>query len=377
MVEQQVRAGGVQNLRVIESMLRTPRHEFVPVRWRDKAYDDLALPIGDRQTISSPFIVAFMTEVVDPQPTDKVLEIGTGSGYQAAVLSPLVKEVYTIEIVEALALRARETLQRLGYQNVLTKVGDGYQGWPEHAPYDKIIVTCSPEKVPQPLADQLKEGGAMVIPVGQSHQQTLYVFRKAGGRLVREALRPTLFVAMTGQAERIRRVRSEPARPGILNGGFEEPAGETPFVPGWYYQRQLTWEADRRAPEGRRFITFHNEVPGRSAHLLQGFAMDGRRFAAVTLTCWVKFEDVKDIPSPSLFPAAAVCFYDERHELVHSEAIGPFQGAQSWRRLSRRIRVPVQAREAIVQLGLFGATGELSFDDVRLALELRPGGGSR
>ena len=138
----------------------------------------MALPIGEQQTISPPFIVAYMTQEIDPQPTDRVLEIGTGSGYQAAMLSPLVKEVYTIEIVEPLGKRAARTLKRLGYKNVFAKVGDGYLGWPEAAPFDKIIVTCSPEKVPQPLVDQLKDGGLMIVPVGERYQQNLYLFRK-------------------------------------------------------------------------------------------------------------------------------------------------------------------------------------------------------
>src|SRR3990172_12411296 len=143
----------------------------------------MALPIGDQQTISPPFVVAYMTQEVDPQPTDRVLETATGSGYQAAVLSPLVRNVYTIEIVEPLGKRAARTLKKLGYKNVFVKVGDGYQGWPDAAPFDKIIVTCSPEKVPQPLVDQLRDGGLMVIPVGERYQQTLYSMRKANGEL--------------------------------------------------------------------------------------------------------------------------------------------------------------------------------------------------
>ena len=131
---------------VLQSMRTTPRHEFMTPDTRDLAYYDMAVPIGHGQTISPPYIVAFMTAQLDPQPTDRVLEIGTGSGYQAAVLSPLVKEVYTIEIVEPLGQRAAQTLQRLGYENVFPKIGDGYAGWPEHAPFDKIIVTCSPER---------------------------------------------------------------------------------------------------------------------------------------------------------------------------------------------------------------------------------------
>lgn len=159
MVKMAVTDVGVTTERVVEAMRRTPRHEFVPQAERSKAYLDMALPIGEGQTISSPFIVAYMTESLDPQPTDKVLEIGTGSGYQAAVLSGLVKEVYSIEIVESLGLQAAKDLERLGYENVHTKVGDGYLGWPEHAPFDKIIVTCSPDQVPTPLVEQLREGG--------------------------------------------------------------------------------------------------------------------------------------------------------------------------------------------------------------------------
>ena len=186
MVDEEIVAAGVKNPRVIEAMRKTPRHEFVPLAQRKKVdstgfpliYHDMALSIGDSQTISPPFVVAYMTEAIDPQPTDRVLEIGTGSGYQAAVLSKLVRDVYTIEIVAPLGRRAEKTLQRLHYDNVHVKIGDGYQGWPEHAPFDKIIVTCSPEKVPPALVAQLKEGGRMVIPVGERYQQTLYLMKK-------------------------------------------------------------------------------------------------------------------------------------------------------------------------------------------------------
>ncbi|MBQ2848869.1 MAG: protein-L-isoaspartate(D-aspartate) O-methyltransferase, partial [Thermoguttaceae bacterium] len=143
----------LRNVRVLKAMARIPRAEFVTKEFREYAYQDAALPIGDGQTISAPFIVAYMTETLDPQPTDRVLEIGTGSGYQAAVLSCLVSEVYSIEIVKNLGRRAAETLKKLEYDNVFVRVGDGYQGWPEAAPFDKIIVTCSPEDVPQPLLD--------------------------------------------------------------------------------------------------------------------------------------------------------------------------------------------------------------------------------
>ncbi len=192
---------GIQDARVLAAMRTVPRHEFVPEEFRLGAYDDRPLPIGHGQTISQPFIVAFMTEQLQPQPTDKVLEIGTGSGYQAAVLSGLVKEVFTIEIVAPLAKRAEADLRRLGYPNVFVQAGDGYQGWPEHAPFDAIIVTCAPDQVPQPLIEQLKEGGRMVIPVGpDGGEQALYLLEKRGGEVKQRAVLPVRFVPMTRQA---------------------------------------------------------------------------------------------------------------------------------------------------------------------------------
>jgi protein-L-isoaspartate(D-aspartate) O-methyltransferase len=200
MVREQLLAPGrdIKNARVLEAMRQVPRHELVPRELRSLAYLDRPLPIGYGQTISQPFIVAFMTEQLEPQPTDRVLEIGTGSGYQAAVLSPLVAEVYTIEIVEPLARRATEDLKRLGYTNVHVRAGDGYQGWPEQAPFDAIIVTCAPDRVPPALVEQLKEGGRMVIPVGSSHEQRLYLLEKKEGRIQQRAVLPVRFVPMTG-----------------------------------------------------------------------------------------------------------------------------------------------------------------------------------
>jgi len=191
---------GITNARVLEVMGRVPRHEFVPASEQDEAYHDHPLPIGHGQTISQPYIVAFMTEALDPKPTDRLLEIGTGSGYQAAVLSELVAEVYSIEIVKPLAEQAQETLQRLGYQNVRVKAGDGHQGWPEHAPFDAIIVTCAPERVPQPLVDQLRDGGKMIVPVGGGFQQELVLLEKRGNEVRQRAVLPVRFVPMTGQA---------------------------------------------------------------------------------------------------------------------------------------------------------------------------------
>src|SRR6266480_755537 len=158
MVQEQLKPRSINDERVLGAMAKVPREAFVPENMRTQSYADSALPIGHDQTISQPFIVAFMTEQLRPQPTDRVLEIGTGSGYQAAVLAELVKEVYTIEIIEPLATRAAQDLKRLGFSNVEVKAGDGYLGWPEHAPFDSNIVTCAPDHVPQPLVEQLKDG---------------------------------------------------------------------------------------------------------------------------------------------------------------------------------------------------------------------------
>ena len=227
MVTMAVAGAGVKDARVLQSVRDTLRHEFMPRKMWDKAYLDGGFPIGGKQTISSPFIVAFMTESIDPQPTDKVLEIGTGSGYQAAILSPLVKEVYSIEILKPLGTRAALVLKKLKYENVFTKIGDGFLGWQEHAPFDKIIVTCSPEKVPQPLVDQLVEGGLMVIPVGERYQQTLYSMRKKDGKLVEVSRRPTLFVPMTGRAEERREVQPDPLHPATVKAFEAETASHS------------------------------------------------------------------------------------------------------------------------------------------------------
>ena len=196
------REGMLESARVSEAIVATPRHLFVPEDQWHLAYTDMALPIGAGQTISAPGVVAKMTELLRPQPDDIVLEVGTGSGYQAAVLARLVKHVYTIEILCKLADSARERLRKLGYENVTVRCGDGYQGWPEHAPFAGIIVTCAPEHVPQPLQDQLKEGGRMVIPVGpESGAQRLYLLEKHQGAIVRTATLPVIFVPMTGEVQ--------------------------------------------------------------------------------------------------------------------------------------------------------------------------------
>jgi protein-L-isoaspartate(D-aspartate) O-methyltransferase len=200
MVREQLRSRGIHDERVLAAMSKVPREEFVPADERAAAYTDNPLPIGHDQTISQPYIVAFMTEQLHPKPSDRVLEIGTGSGYQAAILAELVADVCTIEIAEPLARSAEATLVRLGYKNVRMKVGDGYKGWPENAPFDAITVTCAPDRVPRPLTDQLKEGGRMIIPVGDRFAQQLYLLEKKNGQLKESAVLPVRFVPMTGEA---------------------------------------------------------------------------------------------------------------------------------------------------------------------------------
>jgi protein-L-isoaspartate(D-aspartate) O-methyltransferase len=365
MVHDAIVAEGVSNQRVIESMRITPRHEFVPTSLRHMAYYDMALPIGQSQTISPPYVVAYMTEALDPQPTDKVLELGTGSGYQAAVLSPLVAEVYTIEIVEELGRRAAQTLKRLKYINVFTLVGDGYQGWPEHAPFDKIIVTCSPEKIPKPLVDQLAEGGRLLIPLGERYQQTLYLYIKKDGKLVEEALLPVVFVPMTGQAEATRQVQPDPARPKLVNGGFEEVL-ESGRAVGWYYQRQMALSSEGKVPGGKQYVVFTNEQQGRGAHALQAFGIDGRKVKELIVTLSVRGTNVRPGIGPREVAAVQFTFYDSVRKTVSMPLIGDWRGSFGWTTVNTRVPISQSVREGIVHIGMLGATGEVCFDNVEI-----------
>ncbi len=202
MVQRHLIERGIKNPRVLEAFRTVPRHRFLPPKTRRQAYDDESIPIGEGQTITPPYDVAFMTEVLNPRPSDKVYEVGTGSGYQSAILSRLVKEVYSVEIHEPLGKRAAQVHKELRYDNIHTRIGDGYEGWPEAAPFDAIIVTCAPQKIPQPLIDQLKEGGRMVIPLGTRFDQVVHLIKKQDGKLIDKELKPTLFVPMTGRALR-------------------------------------------------------------------------------------------------------------------------------------------------------------------------------
>jgi protein-L-isoaspartate(D-aspartate) O-methyltransferase len=190
----------ITDRKIIAAMLATPRHRFVPEELQAHAYEDRPLPIGHEQTISQPSLVAFMTQELKPQPKDRVLEIGTGSGYQAAVLSHLVAEVYSIEIVQPLAERAAKTLAELGCKNVHTRAGNGWLGWPEAAQFDAIIVTCAPDAIPPTLVEQLSEGGRMITPVGPENRvQELYLLEKRSGKIEKRSILPVRFVPMTGK----------------------------------------------------------------------------------------------------------------------------------------------------------------------------------
>jgi len=202
MVEEQILRRGVRQPAVLDAMRKVPRHRFVPSAYQARAYTDHPLPIGRNQTISQPYIVARMTELLDLTPSSRVLEIGTGSGYHAAVLAQVAREVYTIEIVEDLGREARERLASLGYRNVHVRIGDGYRGWPEEAPFDAIILTAAPAELPQPLLDQLKVGGKMVLPQGSGEIQDLLVITRTEGSLERQRIAAVRFVPMTGEAEK-------------------------------------------------------------------------------------------------------------------------------------------------------------------------------
>ena len=200
MLSEHIEARGVRDPRVLRALRNVPRHEFVPAEVSAAAYADRPLPIGHGQTISQPYIVAAMTELAGVDERSRVLEIGTGSGYQAAVLAEIVDQVYSIEIVEPLARSATATLERLGYQNVHVRHGDGYRGWPEAAPFDAVVLTAAPPSIPEPLKRQVKLGGRLVAPVGDTYQQLIVMIREEDGFSLRSVL-PVTFVPMTGEAQ--------------------------------------------------------------------------------------------------------------------------------------------------------------------------------
>jgi len=202
MVKEQIEARGIKDPLVLQAMRKVERHLFVPAQYQDSAYNDYPLPIGNGQTISQPYIVAFMTEQLALKGGEKVLEIGTGSGYQAVILAEIAGEVYTIEIICELAESAKKRIEQMGYKNVFVRCADGYQGWPEKAPFDGIIVTAAPDHIPEPLIAQLKPGGRMIIPVGEFYQELILVKKLLDGRIEKQSVLPVRFVPMRGEAEK-------------------------------------------------------------------------------------------------------------------------------------------------------------------------------
>ena len=329
MVDEAIVREGVKNPAVINAMRTIQRHKFIGKNPTARAYVDEALPITFGQTISPPFIVAYMTESLDPQPDDRVLEIGTGSGYQAAILSEIVKDVYTIEIVEPLGKNAEKVLKE--YKKVHTRIGDGYKGWPEEAPFDKIIVTCSPESVPQPLIDQLREGGKMIVPLGERYEQVFYLFEKQDKELVKKRLLPALFVPMTGEAEQNRVVQPDAKHPEIHNGSFEIDNEGDGHPIGWHYQRQMLLKTGN-APNGLHYVTFANSEPGRNSQMLQAIPVDGRQVSALKVSIEVKADKIVRGDKGEA-ACVLVRFYDADRGSIKedlSQVLGPWQGSFWW-----------------------------------------------
>lgn len=365
MVDEYIVPEGIDNARVLYAMRHVERHKFVSRAYQKYAYFDNPLPIGAGQTISPPFIVAYMTQELDPQPDDKVLEVGTGSGYQAAVLAEIVDKVYTIEIVESLGKSARERLAELGYDNVEVKIGDGYQGWAEHAPFDKIIVTCSPEKIPLPLQKQLKEGGRMIIPVGERYQQVFVLLEKKDGKLVRTKLIPTLFVPMTGVSEKNRKVQPDPLHPEVVNGSFELDNNEDGKPDNWHYQRQLKLFSDG-GTDGEHYIQIFNLEPGRFGQAVQGMALDGRSLGRLQVEASVAYQNLQNGLHRQEKPGILLHFFDSRRKLIDLKIVGPWHGSSDWKRIRSTVQIPPSTREMVMTIGLNGGTGRLFLDDVSI-----------
>lgn len=369
LVDTAIEGEGISNKAVLRAMRTVPRHEFVLSSLRSRSYRDEALAIGAGQTISPPFVVAYMTETLNPQPSDKVLEIGTGSGYQAAVLAEIVDEVYSIEIVKNLARSAKRRLKRLGYENIHVRAGDGYAGWPGQAPFDRIIVTCSPESVPESLISQLKEGGTMIVPIGERYQQTFYLFQKKDGRLEQEQLISTLFVPMTGESEARRRVLPDADRPELKNGGFEADENTDDNADGWHYQRRSTLISDSPV-QGANFIRFTATDEGEVAQALQGMALNGRRLGIVDVSVWAQGTRI-DSGLHRESAGITLHFYNRRRQELVVRPVVHWSGTFSWQQTRRQVAIPIQAREMIIRIGLNGAVGTLDLDDVRITFRRR------
>ncbi|MDR2345410.1 MAG: protein-L-isoaspartate(D-aspartate) O-methyltransferase [Planctomycetaceae bacterium] len=380
---------GLTNEYVLDVMKRIPRHRFVLPAYRRDAYRDRAIAIGESQTISPPYIVCYMTSQLLPKPTDKILEIGTGSGYQAAVLSLLADEVYTIEIVEKLGKKAENLLRELGFDNVKVKIGDGYKGWAEAAPFDSIIVTCSPESIPQPLIEQLREGGRIIIPLGERYQQAFYLGRKVEGKLVKEILAPALFVPMTGEAEEKRQIQPDPKNPVIVGGDFEESRKDgTPI--GWHYSRNVTILSNQigdgtvlvaKIPSGKFFARFKSGVSKVTnpktqqlpefSQILQGFPIDGKAIKTITVSYFARGIDIVPLNGKAQTATGLVMLFDEARDQIAEIPICHVRGNFGWQKFTETINIPSKAKEAILLIGLPAAIGTLDVDNIKMSNKQR------
>jgi protein-L-isoaspartate(D-aspartate) O-methyltransferase len=363
MVKADLVAGGIKHPDVLRVMKATPRHEFIPPSMRGSAYFDTSLAIGDGQTISAPFVVAQMLAKLDLQSTDNVLEIGTGSGYNAALLSQMAKDVYSIEICPRLATQARVTVAKLGYANVHVKEGDGFKGWPEHAPFDKIVVTCAPADVPEPLIAQLKEGGTMLIPVGSRFEQILFHLKKEYGQLSVISRQPTYFVPMTGAAQE--GVATAPTNTEIINGSLERMENIPGLPDGWYSLKQVDCE-NGQGRSGSHGFHFSNNTPGRSAYAMQAFAVDGRKSKLIDISAWVRGQSLRT-KSDAAPARIAITYYDQNQLPAGEGSINLTSGDQTqWHEVTGRLPVPPQARWAVFAVTLGETLGDLWADDFSL-----------
>lgn len=367
MVNEEIAAQGIENQKLLEAMREVPRELFIPLHKRDLAYLNVAITYGDGNVILPPLVTAHLIEKLDPQKNDKVLVIGAGSGYSTALISRMSREVYAVEIDRAVATTAEETLRSLKYTNVKLRVGDGFEGWKEHAPYQRIIVECSPDSVPRPLVDQLAEEGTLLVPTGSEFDQTMYLCKKVNGELTTLSLWPTLLVPMKGKAEELRSHSGLLRTPSILNGGFEEIVPSTKDVPtNWAYVRQGNVVEDSSCPEGSHALSFVNVTRGVAATAIQAFPVDGKNVSELTLACKIWGKDIRPGQNRQQLPRMEVRFYDEKLRYVGGDWMGGWNMTFSWVKKDHVFNVPRPAKFAVLRIGLGGATGEIRFDDIRL-----------
>ena len=346
-----------------------PRTNSSMPKYRREAYFDMAFPIGDKQTISPPFIVAYMTEPLDPQPTDKVLEIGTGSGYQAAVLSPLVKEVYTIEIVESLGKSAADARSSGSkYKNVVHQSRRRLSRLARaRARSTKSSSPARPRKCPSPLIDQLKEGGSMVVPVGERYQQTLYSLPQEGRQA---GSRDAAAHAVRAHDRQGRRSPQGQARPGQTRSSSTAASKKKPTQrgPARLVLRTACEVGGRReAPDGKHYVSFTNDEPGRLPPICcKAFAIDGRKVKQLKVSARVMTKNVVRGADDNEQCYILFTLYDDQRRDLGMQVMGPFLGTSDWHEETRTFDIPITAREGIFRIGLFGATGFAAYDKISI-----------